>query len=213
LTYRKKHSREDRIFLTSCCSLVFCRLLYEELEEMEWRLRESYCNSIQEALECWQDDDGSNFDVAMTSALALLRVWLERFHESATDSQKSAIKIVTANLCLQVNNPSETLLKRACSEQNLAVPHLADAEEVVLGPHAKTANYLLTMGYPLALPDELDEPLPNAVVRFLYNNSRNLSDWERRDALGCLSVLEEHGFQPDWAPIEHMRSTLENTNL
>lgn len=213
LTYRKKHSREDRIFLTSCCSLIFCRLLYEELEEMEWRLSQAYCNSIQEALECWRDDDESNFEVAMTSALALLRVWLERYRDSATDSQKSVIKVVTATLCLLVNNPSVTLLKRACRQQSLVVPHLEDPEEVVLGPHAQTVDYLLTLGCPLALPDEWDEPLPNAVVRFLYNNSQNLSDWERRDALGCLNVLEEHGFQPEWTPIEHMRGILENTNL
>lgn len=211
-TYRNKHSREERIFLTSCCSLVFCRLLSEELEGMEGRLTQAYTNSIQEALECWRDDEVDNFEVSMTSALALLRVWLERFHEGATDRGKSAIKVVTANLCLLVSNPSVTLLKRACSQQSLIVPHLEDVEEVVLGPHGKTINYLLTLGCPLALPDDWEEPLPNSVVRFLYDNAQNLSDWERRDAMECLNVLEEHGFQADWEPIQHMRGILENTN-
>ena len=213
LTYPKKHSREARVFLTSCCSLVFCRLLRGEIEDIGWRLCNAYINSTQEAVECWGDDDESNLQVAMTSALVLLRVWLEKFHESATDDQKSKLKIVTANLCLLVSNPSVTLLKRACSLQTLRVPHFEDAEEVLLGPHSKTIDYLFRLGCPLALPDELEESLPNLVVRTLYENAENLLEVERMDGMECVNILEGHGLQVDWGPIEHMRGAIQSTNL
>ena len=43
LTYEKKHSREEKVFLTSCCSLVFCKVLpaMELDDELSYRFRQA----------------------------------------------------------------------------------------------------------------------------------------------------------------------------
>jgi hypothetical protein len=207
LTRNKKHSREGRVFLSACCSKIFSDILSELTEYQRDLLHSAYVSCVMDTIECWRADDTDNFELAIKCCLALLRVWIDRVEGTATDNEKTVIRILTSNLCLFVTNPDCTLLMHACKHVGLVVPHVFGFTEMVFTPNLKTIEFILSLNCPLALPEEEDEPLPNVIVR---NAARyRWSGSYAREAMRCVSLLEEKGLRLNWEPIEDLREFVE----
>ena len=204
ITRNKKHSPEGKVFLSACCSYIFSEVIQNLNDYHRDMLQSAYVNCIMNTIECWRADDTANFELSMKCCLALLRVWLDRVQETASDNEKSTVRIITSTLCLFVANPDYALLMYACKHVELVVPHVWRFANILYTPTRNVIEFILSLSCPMALPEEEDEPLPNVIVRNAYEHG--WPDMYAREAMECVTLLELKGFRLNWEPIENLRN-------